>query len=81
MDPRYLIPLFDRLCCCLPATWRKVLRCNRDLPEQEVRSPSLVRVSAFVRVCVLFLPISTYECVRLYNELFFAIPDLSWTIG
>ena len=36
VDPKYLIPLFDRLFCCLPASWRRVLRCNREFPKPEV---------------------------------------------
>lgn len=29
-DPRYLIPIFDELLCCLPESWRKALRCGVD---------------------------------------------------
>ena len=36
VDPKYLIPLFDRLFCCLPASWRRVLRCNREFPKRDV---------------------------------------------
>ncbi|XP_076438939.1 sodium-coupled monocarboxylate transporter 1-like [Babylonia areolata] len=35
VDPKYLIPLFDRLFCCLPAPWRRTLRCNTDFPKPE----------------------------------------------
>lgn len=34
VDPKYLIPIFDRLFCCLPASWRRVLRC-----QQEFKNP------------------------------------------
>ncbi|KAK7467994.1 hypothetical protein BaRGS_00036772, partial [Batillaria attramentaria] len=35
IDPVYLIPIFDRLFCCLPASWRKTLRCHKDFPRPE----------------------------------------------
>ncbi|KAK3094561.1 hypothetical protein FSP39_003422 [Pinctada imbricata] len=33
VDPKYLIPLFDRIFCCLPASWRKKLRCNMEFQD------------------------------------------------
>ncbi|KAK7096188.1 sodium-coupled monocarboxylate transporter 1-like isoform X1 [Littorina saxatilis] len=35
IDPKYLIPLFDRLFCCLPASWRRTLRCKKEFPRPE----------------------------------------------
>ncbi|KAL8584030.1 hypothetical protein ACOMHN_022370 [Nucella lapillus] len=35
VDPKYLIPLFDRLFCCLPPSWRRTLRCHRNFPRPE----------------------------------------------
>lgn len=35
IDARYLIPIFDRLFCCLPARWRKTLRCHKEFPNPE----------------------------------------------
>ncbi|KAK7467995.1 hypothetical protein BaRGS_00036773, partial [Batillaria attramentaria] len=35
IDPKYLIPIFDRLFCCLPASWRKTLRCHKEFPNPE----------------------------------------------
>jgi len=32
---RYLIPVFNRLFCCLPNKTLRVLRCNKTLPEDE----------------------------------------------
>ncbi|XP_053387469.1 sodium-coupled monocarboxylate transporter 1-like [Mercenaria mercenaria] len=28
VDPKYLIPLFDRLFCCFPESWRRLCRCG-----------------------------------------------------
>jgi len=32
---KYLIPVFDRVLCCLPNKNLRILRCNRPLPEEE----------------------------------------------
>merc|ERR1719414_1467944 len=32
---KYLIPVFDRVMCCLPDKNLRILRCNRPLPEEE----------------------------------------------
>ena len=36
VDPKYLIPLFDRIFCCLPGSCRKVLRCNLEFQNPGV---------------------------------------------
>ena len=36
VDPKYLIPLFDRLFCCLPERWRHTLRCNMEFQDPSV---------------------------------------------
>ncbi|KAK7096189.1 hypothetical protein V1264_005513 [Littorina saxatilis] len=43
VDPKYLIPLFDRLFCCLPASLRRTLRCKKEFPRPEV----LLRLFSF----------------------------------
>ncbi|XP_052084969.1 sodium-coupled monocarboxylate transporter 1-like [Mytilus californianus] len=35
VDPKYLIPLFDRIFCCLPSSFRHWLRCYIDFPDPE----------------------------------------------
>ncbi|XP_050398733.1 sodium-coupled monocarboxylate transporter 1 isoform X1 [Patella vulgata] len=35
VDPKYLIPLFDRLFCCLPESMRKPLRCGIEYRDPE----------------------------------------------
>ncbi|KAK3580515.1 hypothetical protein CHS0354_009467 [Potamilus streckersoni] len=35
VDPKYLIPLFDRIFCCLPARFRRTLRCNLEFENPE----------------------------------------------
>lgn len=34
-DPRYLVPIFDELFCCLPVSWRKHLRCGVDYSKRK----------------------------------------------
>ncbi|XP_076438815.1 sodium-coupled monocarboxylate transporter 1-like [Babylonia areolata] len=47
VDPKYLIPLFDRLFCCLPASLRRKLRCDRDFPKPEdIKAEETLEVSA-----------------------------------
>ena len=48
VDPKYLMPLFDRLFCCLPERLRKKLRCNLEFKDPEV--------------CVLFPVTSCLYC-------------------
>ncbi|KAH3802713.1 sodium-coupled monocarboxylate transporter 2-like [Dreissena polymorpha] len=36
VDPKYLIPLFDRLLCCLPEKWRNPCRCSYQFKDPEV---------------------------------------------
>ncbi|KAJ8311684.1 hypothetical protein KUTeg_011039 [Tegillarca granosa] len=38
VEPKYLIPIFDRLCCCLPESVRRYLRCG-------------ARRTSYVKVC------------------------------
>ncbi|KAL3885461.1 hypothetical protein ACJMK2_025517 [Sinanodonta woodiana] len=35
VDPKYLIPLFDRIFCCLPGRFRRTLRCNLEFENPE----------------------------------------------
>ncbi|XP_076087503.1 sodium-coupled monocarboxylate transporter 1-like [Mytilus galloprovincialis] len=35
VDPKYLIPLFDRIFCCLPSSFRRWLRCYIDFEDPE----------------------------------------------
>ncbi|KAL5004138.1 hypothetical protein ScPMuIL_017594 [Solemya velum] len=35
-DPRYVLPFFDQLCCCLPKSWRSVSRCGFDYTKKPV---------------------------------------------
>lgn len=35
VDSKYLIPLFDRLFCCLPASWRSTLRCHKEFQDPD----------------------------------------------
>ncbi|XP_069102394.1 sodium-coupled monocarboxylate transporter 1-like isoform X2 [Argopecten irradians] len=35
IDPKYLIPFFDRIFCCLPNSLLRKLRCNMDFPDPE----------------------------------------------
>jgi hypothetical protein len=34
VDPKLLIPVFDIVCPCLPATWRRRLQCNSKDGEE-----------------------------------------------
>ena len=63
VDPKYLIPLFDRIFCCLPASWRRTLRCNRNFPKPEV--------------LILVLPVMTTICVSLISA--FTVTPLTWS--
>ncbi|KAH3802762.1 hypothetical protein DPMN_156444 [Dreissena polymorpha] len=36
VDPKYLIPFFDRLVCCLPEKWRALCRCGYQFKDPEV---------------------------------------------
>ena len=36
VDPKYLIPLFDRIFCCLPESLRRKLRCNLHFQDPRV---------------------------------------------
>ncbi|XP_052220142.1 sodium-coupled monocarboxylate transporter 1-like isoform X1 [Dreissena polymorpha] len=36
VDPKYLIPFFDRLVCCLPEKWRTLCRCGYQFKDPEV---------------------------------------------
>ncbi|XP_053387058.1 sodium-coupled monocarboxylate transporter 1-like [Mercenaria mercenaria] len=35
IDPKYLIPFFDRLFCCLPDRWRRPCRCGYEFQNPE----------------------------------------------
>ncbi|XP_060601571.1 sodium-dependent multivitamin transporter-like [Ruditapes philippinarum] len=35
VDPKYLIPFFDRLFCCLPESWRQPCRCGYKFQRPE----------------------------------------------
>ncbi|XP_021356513.1 sodium-dependent multivitamin transporter-like isoform X3 [Mizuhopecten yessoensis] len=35
IDPKYLIPFFDRIFCCLPNSLLRKLRCNMEFPDPE----------------------------------------------
>ena len=41
VDPKYLMPLFDRLFCCLPESLRQKLRCNLPFRDPEVNGLEL----------------------------------------
>ncbi|XP_052788010.1 sodium-coupled monocarboxylate transporter 1-like [Mya arenaria] len=35
VDPKYLIPFFDRLACCVPESWRRPCRCGYQYKDPE----------------------------------------------
>ncbi|XP_060561770.1 sodium-coupled monocarboxylate transporter 1-like isoform X1 [Ruditapes philippinarum] len=39
VDPIYLIPVCDRLCCCFPESWKRVFRCGYEFenPEEYIK--------------------------------------------
>jgi hypothetical protein len=41
MEPKYLMPFFDRLCCCLPNESLRIMRCKIDPYDPDAEEPEL----------------------------------------
>ncbi|XP_060082920.1 sodium-coupled monocarboxylate transporter 1-like [Ylistrum balloti] len=59
VDPKYLIPFFDRIFCCLPNALLQKLRCNMEFPEPEDINNDNSTVKEEVEPGVTLTPITT----------------------
>ncbi|WAR30615.1 SC5AC-like protein, partial [Mya arenaria] len=77
VDPKYLIPFFDRLACCVPESWRRPCRCGYQYkdPEKSTTPTSFSQPPPYTKDNVMILAYKpSTQAAFVYNNSHF-VPD------
>jgi sodium-coupled monocarboxylate transporter 8/12 len=48
VDPALMCPIFDIFCCCLPASWRRLLRCHQSIYDEKSQTQAAAAADVVV---------------------------------
>ena len=64
VEPKYIVPIFDRMCCCLPKKTRELLRCLIEIPSTEEVVSKIIPGTSYLLVLLCAFTCIEYVCPK-----------------